>query len=1080
MLSDPGNQDLALDELIARCLEAEEAGEPIPIEGALRQNPQFFEPLSQFLTRHQRLQRIAQPLRTAARIARAAEASGPITPTALPARFGSFELLEVLGRGGNGVVYRARQQTPNRAVAIKILRADPLLAPDEVSRFCNEAELVARLDHAHIVPVYETGSHAGQLYCCMKLLEGGSLAAHLDHYRGDPRAAASLVIAVARAIHHAHQRGILHRDLKPSNILLDAEGRPHVADFGLGKSLHTADASLTPAGMLIGTPAYIAPELVMGQGGLASTAADVYGLGTILYALLTGQPPYRGDGPFDTVLRVSSSDPVAPRAIDAGIDADLETICLTAMAREPERRYASAQALAEDLERWLSGHPILARPATAGEKFRRWCRRNPAIAALTGVAAALLLMIVAGLATGVILLRRERADALRHQRRAEEQEGLATDKARDLRRHLYASQMNQAWRAWEAGDLWQARKLVELQTPAAGEDDLRGFEWRFLRGTCLGPRLEKAILAEHTGPTFGIAFSPDGKLLATASEDRTAGIWDIASRRRLFTLPGKDDDHNSVAFHPKGTLLVTTSEDGWIWTWDVATGRQRELRAHLPSAVSHAAFSPDGRRLAVSAYGNDLRIYPFPDNDRPAFDEPRILKDAHHNAEAVSFSPDGKMLASCGRDGTAKLWDVATGACLHVLKHTDEVVKGLAFAHRLPLLATASYDGSVSLWNTTTGKLVRKLEGNFGLTQGVSFAPNDEMLASCHDSGSVCLWEVARGSLRTTYVGHGTRTWAIAFSPDGKTLASADHEGRVLFWDPTPSDARRLLFDGKGRSLDCEFLPDGKTVALAGAFDGAVRLIDSATGKIHKTLPQPGLQPASLACSADGNTLLAGYADGSVRLWDVERERCRLTIQAGNAWMPAVGLTPDGRTVLTLGPPDALVVWDAATGNRLHSITLEQAKVSTFARAGRTLVTRHDDGRIALWDMANLDEPQRILPARFPFMGDPVALSVDGKLLAVQALATIELWDVDGNAPRQLLAGGSNTAKSLAFSPDARTLVSATRSGVKLWHVATGQELMTLPETLANTVRFSPDGRMLLICAGGSLIALDAPRNDER
>ena len=307
--------------------------------------------------------------------------------------FGDYEIHQELGRGGMGVVYRARQVTLNREVALKMVKAG-LLADDlELRRFQNEAEAVAQLDHPGIVPVYEVGEHEGQRYFSMKLIPGGSLASRLEGYKDDPRAAAALLAEVAEAVQHAHARGILHRDLKPANILLDERGRPHVTDFGLAKRLEES-IELTQSGAIMGTPAYMAPEQSLGRRGAVTTASDVYGLGAVLYAVLTGRAPFERDSVLDTLQAVRECPADPPSRLNHKVPRDLEVICLKALEKEPRRRYASARELADDLNRWLKGEPVIARPVSSQVRAWMWCRRRPAIA---GLSAALALVAIAGL-----------------------------------------------------------------------------------------------------------------------------------------------------------------------------------------------------------------------------------------------------------------------------------------------------------------------------------------------------------------------------------------------------------------------------------------------------------------------------------------------------------------------------------------------------------------------------------------------------------------------------------------------------------------------------------------------------------
>jgi tRNA A-37 threonylcarbamoyl transferase component Bud32 len=342
--------------------------------------------------------------------------------------FGDYEIQKVLGRGGMGVVYKARQVSLNRQVALKMIKAGALADEAELRRFRNEAEAVALLDHAGIVPVYEVGEHDGQNYFSMKLVEGGNLAEELPAFQADPRAAATLLAETAEAVHHAHMRGILHRDLKPANILIDAQGHPHVTDFGLAKLIES-DVELTASGAVMGTPSYMSPEQASGRRASITTATDVYGLGAILYALLTGKAPFGGDSLIDTLQAVKERPPVSPRSLSASVPRDLETICLKCLAKDPRWRYASAHALADDLHAWLDSRPIAARRVGPTERAWLWCKRKPAVAAL---AASVLLALFGGTAGIFAVQARANAD-LRVERdkavEAERQTAVERDKA---------------------------------------------------------------------------------------------------------------------------------------------------------------------------------------------------------------------------------------------------------------------------------------------------------------------------------------------------------------------------------------------------------------------------------------------------------------------------------------------------------------------------------------------------------------------------------------------------------------------------------------------------------------------------
>jgi tetratricopeptide (TPR) repeat protein len=423
MLSAPPDaldREQRLDEVIVAYLEAVEAGRAPDRAAWLAREPELAAGLAEFFADQDRVRGWTEPLRAASppmtRPVELGETVGwegrPIGAASLGS-FGDYELLGEVARGGMGIVYRARQRSLRRTVALKMILAGQSAAPADVLRFRSEAEAAAQLDHPSIVPIYEVGEHRGQHFFSMKLIEGGSLKDEMARFAGDPRGAARLLAAVARALHYAHQRGILHRDLKPANILLDAQGEPHVTDFGLAKRIET-DGGLTQSGAVVGTPSYMAPEQASGQSRRLTTAADVYGLGAVLYELLTGRPPFREATPLLTLRQVVEQEPRRPRTVNAGVDRDLETICLKCLDKDPQRRYGSAEALAEDLENWLSHRPIRARRAGLGERMAKWARRRPAAAALVAVC----ILALAGLAAGYVHYDRQRVAQEASERRA--------------------------------------------------------------------------------------------------------------------------------------------------------------------------------------------------------------------------------------------------------------------------------------------------------------------------------------------------------------------------------------------------------------------------------------------------------------------------------------------------------------------------------------------------------------------------------------------------------------------------------------------------------------------------------------
>ncbi|MGO9469030.1 MAG: protein kinase domain-containing protein, partial [Isosphaeraceae bacterium] len=541
--------------------------------------------------------------------------------------FGDYALLKELGRGAMGVVYKARQISLDRLVALKMIKAGALAEEEDLRRFQNEAEAVARLDHAHIVPIYEVGEHDGNRYFSMKLIGGPCLQKVLAPYAGDPDAAAKLMATVAEAVHHAHQRGILHRDLKPSNIVLDEQGQPHVTDFGLAKRVEGV-SELTISGAIVGTPAYMAPEQASGIKRLVTVLSDVYGLGAVLYALLTGQPPFGADTVLETLDQVREQPPAAPSRLNPKVPRDLEIICLKCLEKDPQRRYSSAQALADDLRRYAAGEPIVARPVRALERAVKWARRRPAIAGLMATVVVAVLGGLIGTSLGLVAALNARETALnreRDARKAQAKERVQTELAKEqtelagqrlreslqaqakeraqtelAQQRLYDARMNLIERYWEDynGELLQ-QGLVEQLPADQGGTDRRRFEWFYWRRKISSGHVS---IQGNFSEVSHVAFSPDGKRLAAATYPMVK-VWDAETGKKILTLGGYTQILVSVAYSPDGKRLASASPDGTVKVLDAETGREvLTLKGHTSTRedsegpVRSVAFSPDGKR----------------------------------------------------------------------------------------------------------------------------------------------------------------------------------------------------------------------------------------------------------------------------------------------------------------------------------------------------------------------------------------------------------------------------------------------------------------------------------------------------